>query len=50
MTTQEDNLIEKGYKYTGVYSHDKEEVKQRAKEERKKGNFAQVVRIPSNPY
>ena len=35
-----------GYTFTGVYSFNKEEVKLRAKEERKFGNKAMIVFIP----
>jgi len=37
-----------GYSFTGCYSHDKEEMKARAKEERAKGNKAIVVNVPTS--
>ena len=41
---------QKGYTFTGVYSHDKEEVKVRIIEEKKKGNKAVLVNVPPSPY
>lgn len=38
-----------GYSFTGSFSWDKEEMKQRAKELRDKGNKAIVVNCPPNP-
>jgi len=40
---------EMGYSFHGAYSHDKEEMKLRAKELRDSGNKAVVVNIPPNP-
>ena len=48
MTKQE--AIKKGYVYTGAYSSNKEEMKQRAADERAKGNKACVVETPSSKY
>jgi hypothetical protein len=39
-----------GYAFHGAYSHNKEEMKIRAKEERAKGNKAMVVDIPGSKY
>ena len=41
---------QKGYCFTGAYSHDKEEMKERAKAERAKGNKAVVVNEPPSKY
>ena len=41
---------QKGYVFTGAYSHNKEEMKERAKAERAKGNKACVVEVPSSKY
>lgn len=41
--------VAKGYRFTGHYSHDKEEQKQNALEIRKSGVKAIVVNIPTNP-
>jgi hypothetical protein len=40
----------RGYSFTGIYSHDKEEVKSRIAEERKKGNKALLVNVPPSKY
>jgi len=40
---------EAGYHFTGAYSHDKEEMKAQAKQEREKGYLAIVVNCPPNP-
>jgi len=40
----------KGYVFTGAYSHDKEEMKERARAERAKGNKAVVVDEPASKY
>ena len=37
-----------GYFFTGHYSHDKDEMKLRAAEERKRGNKAVVVDVPTD--
>lgn len=42
-------VIQKGYHFHGAYSHDKEEMKQRAVELRDQGNKAIVVDTPPNP-
>jgi len=41
---------ESGYNYTGVYSRDKEEIKERIVEEKKKGNKAVIVNTPTSGY
>jgi hypothetical protein len=41
---------QKGYVFTGAYSHDKEEMKERAAKERAKGNKAMVVDEPPSKY
>lgn len=48
MTERE--AVKKGYSFTGAYSHDKEEMKLRAAEERAKGNKAIVVDTPPSKY
>lgn len=47
--TAEQKAMEAGYSFTGAYSHDKEEMKKRAEEERAKGNKVMVVNCPPNP-
>jgi hypothetical protein len=42
----EKQAIQAGYSFSGAYSYDKEEMKDRAKEERCKGNKAIVVNCP----
>jgi hypothetical protein len=39
-----------GYVFLGAYSHNKEEMKERAKRERAKGNKAVVVNVPPSKY
>ena len=41
--------MEKGYQSTGVYSHDKEEVKTRITREKAEGNRAVLVPVPASP-
>jgi len=41
---------QKGYGFTGVFSSNKEEVKVRIVEEKKKGNKAVLVNVPPSPY
>lgn len=45
----ERQAVQAGYSFTGAYSHNREEMKNRAKEERAKGNKAVVVNTPPNP-
>jgi len=40
----------KGYVFTGAYSHNKEEMKEQAAQERAKGNRAMVVDAPTSKY
>ena len=47
---KEKQAIEKGYRFSGVYSHDKEEVKNRIAEEKVKGNKAVLVNKPPSRY
>ncbi|MBU1621767.1 MAG: hypothetical protein KKD77_21975 [Gammaproteobacteria bacterium] len=42
--------IEKGYSLTSAYSHNKEEIKTKIIEEKKKGNKAVLVNIPPSKY
>ena len=43
MTQKERNLISKGYQFSGVYTRDLDEAKERAKKFREEGYYAQVV-------
>jgi hypothetical protein len=45
----ERQAVQVGYVFTGAYSHNKEDMKDRAKKERARGNKAVVVNIPPNP-
>ncbi len=45
----EKQAVQKGYVFTGAYSHDKEEMKARAAAERAKGNKACVMDVPASP-
>jgi len=45
---KKEQAMQNGYQFSGVYSWDKDEVKARIKEERKKGNKAILVTVPPN--
>jgi hypothetical protein len=45
----EKQAMEKGYGFTGAYSHDKDEMKTRLEEYKKVGYKGAVVSIPPNP-
>lgn len=50
MTNREAKLRKEGYSYRGIYSRSREEMKERAIQERAKGFYAVVVTIPDSPY
>jgi hypothetical protein len=46
MASSERKTIDDGYKFTGIYSFDRDEAKEEAKKERQKGYLARIVYTP----
>ena len=47
---REDELEDNGYGFTGFYTYDKEEAKMEVKKERKKGNYATILKVVPSKY